>query len=147
MQTQDVLPIGRAWMTPPPFVVHSCAREPLGKPLIILSQWCHLMHATQKTGIKYPTQLFLATCLDGNSNGVILCYAVAPVENKDNWLWFLQLVDRALFGISSPSIAVMSDCQKGLTAAVREVWPGMCWPSNRSTLTVYIFSAPYSLFY
>lgn len=33
---------------------------------------------------KYPLQLFLASILDGNMEVLILCYALAPIENTDN---------------------------------------------------------------
>lgn len=101
------------------FICPSATRNALDytQPVVNLDA-CHTKNK------KYPTQLFLATCLDGNVAGVILCYAVAPVENKENWLWFLELANRAIHGLSAVDITIMSDRQKGLIAAVREVWPG-----------------------
>lgn len=41
---------------------------------------------------KYPTQFFLATTWDGDSKICILCYVVAPIENLNNWMWFLKMM-------------------------------------------------------
>jgi hypothetical protein len=55
------------------------AALPLVQPLICLDA-CHSKNR------KYPTQIFLATSLDGNNQIVILCFAIAPVENTENWI-------------------------------------------------------------
>lgn len=41
---------------------------------------------------KYHVQLFLATALDRNSEVAILAYALAPIENIENWTWFVDLL-------------------------------------------------------
>lgn len=101
------------------FICPLAARKALTyvQPLVSIDA-CHTKNR------KYPTQLFLATCVDGNGLGVTLCYVVAPVENTANWTWFLTLLDRSIYGIDSVDIPLISDRQKGLLAAVKEVWPG-----------------------
>lgn len=66
------------------FICPSATRDALKyyQPMICLDA-CHTKNH------KYPTQLSLATVHNSNSRIVILCYAVAPVENLDNWTWFL----------------------------------------------------------
>ncbi|KAL3690944.1 hypothetical protein R1sor_004595 [Riccia sorocarpa] len=72
---------------------------------------------------KYPTQLFIATTVDGNSQVVPLAYAVAPTENYENWRWFLQNLMASVEGSESPNVIIISDRQKGLEKAVAEVLP------------------------
>lgn len=74
---------------------------------------------------KYPMQPFLTSVLDGNMEVLILCFALAPVENTDNWSWFLKLLDNcSIQGIEEVKLSLVSDRQKGLKAAVRDVFPG-----------------------
>ncbi|KAL3691676.1 hypothetical protein R1sor_005327 [Riccia sorocarpa] len=71
---------------------------------------------------KYPTQLFIATTVDGNSE-VPLAYALAPTENYENWRWFLQNLMASIDGLESPNVIIVSDRQKGLEKAVAHVLP------------------------
>ncbi|CAM6127471.1 unnamed protein product [Calypogeia fissa] len=87
------------------------------QPLVALDA-CHTQNK------KYPTQVFLATALGGNSNIVILCYAVAPTETKESWVWFLRLMRKSLHGIDDYWIPLIFDRAKGLLPAVEEVFPG-----------------------
>ncbi|CAM6105441.1 unnamed protein product [Calypogeia fissa] len=100
------------------FICPSATRSALRfcQPMVSLDA-CH----TKKK--KFPTQLFLATCLDGNGKVVILCWAVAPVENKDNWIWFLENLQISIDAIDSKCIPLISDRQKGLLPAVHHVFP------------------------
>ncbi|KAL3675102.1 hypothetical protein R1sor_025050 [Riccia sorocarpa] len=72
---------------------------------------------------KYPTQLFLASVIDGNSQVVPLAYAVAPVENYENWRWFLYNLQISIQGLRSEVVMIVSDRQKDLERAVTEVLP------------------------
>ncbi|KAL3677992.1 hypothetical protein R1sor_020948 [Riccia sorocarpa] len=72
---------------------------------------------------KYPTQLFIATTVDGNSQVVPLAYAVAPTENYEKWIWFIQNLVASVEGLESPNVIIVSDRQKGLEKAVAEVLP------------------------
>ncbi|KAL3677922.1 hypothetical protein R1sor_020878 [Riccia sorocarpa] len=72
---------------------------------------------------KYPTQLFLASVVDGNSQIFPLAYAVAPVENYENWSWFVHNLHISIQGLRSEAVMIVSDRQKGLERAVTEVLP------------------------
>ncbi|KAL3684835.1 hypothetical protein R1sor_002857 [Riccia sorocarpa] len=72
---------------------------------------------------KYPTQLFLATVVDGNSQVVPLAYAIALVENYENWSWFVHNLQISIQGLRSEAVMIVSDRQKGLERAVTEVLP------------------------
>ncbi|KAL3699742.1 hypothetical protein R1sor_017764 [Riccia sorocarpa] len=72
---------------------------------------------------KYPTQLFIASTVDGNSQVLPLAYAVAPTENYENWKWFIQNLMASMEGLESPNLIIVSNRQKGLEKAVAEVLP------------------------
>ncbi|KAL3678781.1 hypothetical protein R1sor_021737 [Riccia sorocarpa] len=72
---------------------------------------------------KYPTQLFLASVVDGNSQIVPQAYAVAPVENYENWSWFVHNLQISIQGLRSEAVMIVSDRQKGLERAVTELLP------------------------
>ncbi|KAL3686239.1 hypothetical protein R1sor_004261 [Riccia sorocarpa] len=72
---------------------------------------------------KYPTQLFLASVMDGNSQVVPLAYAVVPVENYENWSWFLHNLQISIQGLRSEAVMIVSDRQKALERAVTEILP------------------------
>lgn len=73
---------------------------------------------------KYPVQLFIASVLDGNMEIVILCFGLAPMENTENWTWFLGNLDRSIEGVENLIPPFIGDGQKGLKAVVRDVFPG-----------------------
>lgn len=100
------------------FVCPSATRNALQycQPVLCLDA-CHTKNR------KYPTQLFLATLLDGSAKIVILAWAIAPSETKENWIWFLELLQVAIHGINAVDIPLMSDRQKGLLPAVQQVFP------------------------
>ncbi|KAL3702255.1 hypothetical protein R1sor_020277 [Riccia sorocarpa] len=72
---------------------------------------------------KYPTQLFIATTIDVNSQVVPLAYAVAQTENYENWRWFIQNLVASIEGLESRNVIIVSDRQKGLEKVVAEVLP------------------------
>lgn len=67
--------------------------------------------------------MFIATVLDGYMRGQIIAYAIAPVENTNNWAWFLRVLLKAIDNIDDPAIPFILDKQKGLIAVVQEVFP------------------------
>ncbi|KAL3684414.1 hypothetical protein R1sor_002436 [Riccia sorocarpa] len=71
----------------------------------------------------YPTQLFLATVIDENSQVVPLAYAVAPVENYENWRWFLHNLHISIQRLRSEAVMIVSDRQKSLERAVTKILP------------------------
>ncbi|XP_047183061.1 uncharacterized protein LOC124849203 [Vigna umbellata] len=71
---------------------------------------------------KYGGELLTAVVRDENEKMCPLAYVVVKVENKDNWLWFLQLLIDDLGGVElSSTITYMSNQQKGLLPALHEL--------------------------
>ncbi|KAL4592185.1 hypothetical protein LXL04_005172 [Taraxacum kok-saghyz] len=62
---------------------------------------------------------------DANNQIYPIAWAVVEVENKMNWKWFLQLVDRDLQLHGGSGLCVISDQHKGLLEAVKEVLPNV----------------------
>jgi hypothetical protein len=66
---------------------------------------------------------FVACTLDGNNKILPLTWAIVPIEDGDNWLWFLQGIKEYFASIDQVGIVFISDRDKGLRAAVTEVYP------------------------
>ncbi|KAL3679109.1 hypothetical protein R1sor_022065 [Riccia sorocarpa] len=81
------------------------------------------MDACHTKNKKYPTLLFLATVVDGNSNILVLAYGIAPVEDRETWCWFVENLKHAIHGLASPNVLIVSDRQKGLVDAVADELP------------------------
>ncbi|XP_042481118.1 uncharacterized protein LOC122061736 [Macadamia integrifolia] len=73
---------------------------------------------------KFEGTLLAAISVDGNNGLFPLAYAVVESECKDSWLWFLQNLYTALYSTSDDMgyLTFMSDKQKGLTDAIKEVF-------------------------
>lgn len=69
--------------------------------LVISLDACHTKNH------KYPCQLFLTNILDGNMQGLILGYAIVPVENTNNWSWFLRMLEKSIDGIGDLAIPLI----------------------------------------
>ncbi|XP_061368303.1 uncharacterized protein LOC133311292 [Gastrolobium bilobum] len=72
----------------------------------------------------YGGQLLSAVGEDANKQFYVIAYVVVDSETKDNWKWFLTLLqedlgDNAVFGWN-----FISDQQKGLVPALKEIMPG-----------------------
>lgn len=70
---------------------------------------------------KFGGMLFCAATLNPNKNLVILGQAIMPTENYENWLYFLRHFQIA--GLGSKVTFIMSDLDKGLIAAAKQVFP------------------------
>jgi MULE transposase domain len=73
--------------------------------------------------------LMFAVTMDGNNKTLLLAYAVVFVENKDNWLWFLQALISDFPGIQ----VIQSDADKGIRSGdckqllqLHNILPGRC---------------------
>ncbi|XP_022640611.1 uncharacterized protein LOC111242303 [Vigna radiata var. radiata] len=76
---------------------------------------------------KYGGELLTTVARDGNEQTCPLAYAVVEMENKDNWIWFLELLIDDLGGEElSSTITYISDQQKGLVPTLQEfsTWCG-----------------------
>ncbi|KAL3697616.1 hypothetical protein R1sor_011692 [Riccia sorocarpa] len=93
------------------------------RPILRFCQKMVALDACFTKNKKYPTQLFLATVHDGNSQIVPLAYGLAPVENFENWMWFLHNLKISIQDLSSDEVFIVSDRQKGLEKAVSEMLP------------------------
>jgi hypothetical protein len=66
----------------------------------------------------------LVTCtLDGNNEILPLTWALVPIEDGDNWTWFLLKLKHHFWGMDCNGIVIISDRDKGLQTAVPEVFP------------------------
>jgi transposase-like protein len=67
--------------------------------------------------------LLLACTLDSNNEILPLAWAVVPIEDKENWIWFLKNLKESFLNIDCEGMVVMSDRDKGLLKALQEVLP------------------------
>jgi MULE transposase domain/SWIM zinc finger len=72
---------------------------------------------------RFGGMLFCAASLNPNKNLVILAQAIMPTEDYDNWLYFLRHFQMA--GLGSNIKFIMSDRDKGLIAAAKQVFPSI----------------------
>jgi len=70
---------------------------------------------------KYHGILLLFVSRDALNNIIILCFACVPVENEDNWTWFIQNIRNALPNYDFSSSAIICDRDKGAVPAVSSV--------------------------
>jgi hypothetical protein len=67
--------------------------------------------------------LLIACTLDGNNEILPLSWAVVPVEDAENWTWFLNHMKSAFHEIEYEHTVIISDRDKGLQTAVSSVLP------------------------
>nr|GEX88354.1 peroxidase 20 [Tanacetum cinerariifolium] len=60
---------------------------------------------------------------DWNNHIYSVAWAVVNVKNKDNWTWFLELLEQDLCCSRGNGLTLMSDQHKGLMEAVKDVMP------------------------
>ena len=74
---------------------------------------------------RFIQTLLLATTLDANHNILLLAWAIVESENIDSWRYFLDHLTQAILEIirQHPPITLMSDQDKGLSAAVATYEP------------------------
>ena len=66
--------------------------------------------------------LLVAYTLDGNNEILPLAWAVVPIKDKDNWIWFLSHIKEWFYRIDAEGVVIMSDRDKSLDSAVSEVF-------------------------
>ncbi|XP_057796413.1 uncharacterized protein LOC131012472 isoform X1 [Salvia miltiorrhiza] len=67
--------------------------------------------------------LLTAVGKDGNEGIVPIAWAVVNKENKNNWRWFMNWLKQGLELGEGDEVTIMSDMQKGLMEAVKEITP------------------------
>ncbi|CAI9276128.1 unnamed protein product [Lactuca saligna] len=72
---------------------------------------------------KVKGELLAAICRDGNNQIYPIAWAVVNVENKDNWKWFIELLQSNIKTVQGNGLTLISDQHKGLLEAVKEVMP------------------------
>ncbi|XP_062011844.1 uncharacterized protein LOC133728443 [Rosa rugosa] len=85
------------------------------RPIIGLDG-CHLKGA-------YKGQLLSAVGIDGNNAMYPIAYAIVEQETRDSWTWFLTFLREDLHMYSSMHYSFISDKQKGLEQAIRDLFP------------------------
>ncbi|XP_057719130.1 uncharacterized protein LOC130933515 [Arachis stenosperma] len=71
----------------------------------------------------YGGQLLSAVGQDANNHFYVIAYAVVDSETKASWKWFLQLLQDDLGQCTADVWNFISDQQKGLLPALKEVMP------------------------
>ncbi|XP_016178630.1 uncharacterized protein LOC107621106 [Arachis ipaensis] len=61
---------------------------------------------------------------DANNHVYPIAWTIMHIENKDNWKWFLELLHEDIGDQTEHGWCFVSDMQKGLIPALREVMPG-----------------------
>lgn len=86
------------------FIYPSTTKDALWFSQVVVS-----LDAYQTKTHKYLCQLFVAIVLDGFMCGVIVYYVIAPVENEDNWTWFLKLSKESIHKVQDVVIPLILD--------------------------------------
>ncbi|GJS11961.1 hypothetical protein Tco_0368757 [Tanacetum coccineum] len=68
-------------------------------------------------------ELLSAVGRDGNNQIYPIAWAVVSVENKDNWVWFMELLISDLGLPSGQGLTIISDQHKGIIEAAKQVMP------------------------
>ncbi|GJX49878.1 multidrug resistance-associated protein 5 [Tanacetum coccineum] len=86
---------------------------------------CRKIIALDGCLLKSPNQGEILTTIgrDGNNHIYPVAWAVVNVKNKENWTWFLELLEQDLGSIRGNGLTLMSDQHKGLIEAVKDVMP------------------------
>ncbi|KAD4889280.1 hypothetical protein E3N88_21353 [Mikania micrantha] len=73
--------------------------------------------------LKNSGQLLSAVGRDANNHIFPLAWAVVSVENKENWMWFLDLLRDDIEIKDGFGLTLISDQLKGIIEAVKDVFP------------------------
>nr|KAJ0196279.1 hypothetical protein LSAT_V11C700355580 [Lactuca sativa] len=71
----------------------------------------------------YPGQILTAIGLDSNNGIYPLAYVIVEIENYESWKWFLECLGDDLDLHAMSNFTFVSDRQKGLLQAVRQLFP------------------------
>lgn len=72
---------------------------------------------------KYKGHFASAIALDGNNWMYPVAWGIFESESTENWTWFMMQLKKAIG--HPPVLAISSDACKGLSAAMKEVFPGI----------------------
>ncbi|XP_024178269.1 uncharacterized protein LOC112184236 [Rosa chinensis] len=85
------------------------------RPIIGLDE-CHLKAV-------HKGQLLLAVGIDGNNDIYPIGWAIVEQESRDLWTWFLSFLKEDLMIHHSSQYAFISDKQRGLEQAIKDLFP------------------------
>ncbi|XP_021752534.1 uncharacterized protein LOC110718041 [Chenopodium quinoa] len=71
----------------------------------------------------FPRMILVAVSKDGNNSIYPVTWEVVEVENKDTWIWFLELLMKDIEKPRGKGLTLMLDRQKGLLEAFAVVTP------------------------
>ncbi|XP_070668106.1 uncharacterized protein [Malus domestica] len=72
-------------------------------------------------------QILTTIGIDGNNGLFPIAYAIVEIENKNTWVWFLELLIADLKIENGLAWAFVSDKQKGLELAIKKLLPTAEW--------------------
>lgn len=72
---------------------------------------------------RHQLVLLAVTSLDGEGEILVLAWELVPVEDRANWLWFLQKIAPYLTAFQDSDSVIISNCLKGIASAVAECFP------------------------
>ena len=71
----------------------------------------------------YPYTILALTTLDVDNATLVLAFAFVPTEDQNNWEWFLGGIRPHLPSLSESEMIVISDRDKELINAIKNVLP------------------------
>ncbi|GJZ44655.1 multidrug resistance-associated protein 5 [Tanacetum coccineum] len=91
---------------------------------------CRKIIALDGCFLQSPNQGEILTAIrrDGNNHIYLVAWVVVNVENKDNWTWFLELLEEDLGCSRGNGLTLMSDRHKGLIEAVKDAASKASYP-------------------
>ncbi|XP_072090662.1 uncharacterized protein [Arachis hypogaea] len=118
------------WMSPQMYLINIIAIVPFVILFISgISRTCSWLNVlVEIVGVLirgyYGGQLLTAIGADANNHIFPIAYAIVESENKDSWKWFLELLQDDVGDHAANGFNLMSDMQKGLIPAVKDIMPG-----------------------
>ena len=84
-------------------------------PVVVLDA-CH-------TKGSYKGMIMTASVIMGDGSAFIIAFAIVPTENFKYWSFFLRSLEKAYNLSSRVNLVILSDLEKGLAQAVRDILP------------------------
>ncbi|XP_023739032.1 uncharacterized protein LOC111887041 [Lactuca sativa] len=100
--------------------IHKCVRN-FNNSRLMDPTW--LARKFMKELIRKPIKMQRDAGRDANNQVYPIAWAVVNVENKNNWKWFLDLVNDDLGLQGAKGVCVISDQHKGLVEASKDIRP------------------------
>ncbi|XP_072066702.1 uncharacterized protein [Arachis hypogaea] len=83
---------------------------------------------------RHGGQILSAIGQDANNHIYVIAYAIVPVENTENWRWFLELLHQDLGDYKKNMLCFISDMQKNFNKQWKDLQlRGLLWDCARCT--------------